>query len=195
MSPSPCHPNRSGLRGPWPAEVQHLHGAVRAHLDVGRLQIAMDDALLVRRFERFGDLLSRSAAPRRSGSGPCAMRSASRRPSTSSITSAFTPGRVFEPVDGRDVRVIERGEDFGFALKRAATPPRAGSSARPGASAWCPSRDTPHPCRPRRAGEDVVGAEARATGWGASTGPSPPRAPLGGAPVGSRCACPSRSGG
>ena len=27
-----------------------------AHLDVGRLQIAMDDALLVRRFERVGDL-------------------------------------------------------------------------------------------------------------------------------------------
>ena len=28
-----------------------------AHLDVRRLQIAMDDALLVRRFERLGDLL------------------------------------------------------------------------------------------------------------------------------------------
>ena len=27
------------------------------HLDVGGLQIAMDDALLVRRFERLGDLL------------------------------------------------------------------------------------------------------------------------------------------
>ena len=33
------------------AEVQHLHGAVLANLDVRRLEIAMDDALLVRGFE------------------------------------------------------------------------------------------------------------------------------------------------
>ena len=38
-------------------EVEHLHRAVVADLDVGRLQIAMDDALLVRGFERLGDLL------------------------------------------------------------------------------------------------------------------------------------------
>ena len=37
-------------------EVEHLHRAVGADLDVGRLQIAMDDALLVRRLERVGDL-------------------------------------------------------------------------------------------------------------------------------------------
>ena len=38
-------------------EIQHLDRAVGADLDVGRLQIAMDDALLVRGFERLGDLL------------------------------------------------------------------------------------------------------------------------------------------
>ena len=38
-----------------------------ADLDVRGLEIAMDDALLVRRFERLGDLLARSAAPRRRG--------------------------------------------------------------------------------------------------------------------------------
>ena len=38
------------------SEIEHLHRAVAADLDVGRFQIAMDDALLVRRFERFGDL-------------------------------------------------------------------------------------------------------------------------------------------
>ena len=38
------------------AEVQDLHGAVGPHLDVRGLQIAMDDALLVRGFERLGDL-------------------------------------------------------------------------------------------------------------------------------------------
>ena len=39
------------------AEVEHLHRAVGADLDVGGLQIAVDDPLLVRRFERLRDLL------------------------------------------------------------------------------------------------------------------------------------------
>ena len=43
-----------GLRQP---EVQHLHRAIGFDLDVGGLQIAMDDALLVRGLERLGDLL------------------------------------------------------------------------------------------------------------------------------------------
>ena len=38
------------------AEVEHLDGAVGADLDVARLEIAMDDALLVRGVERVGDL-------------------------------------------------------------------------------------------------------------------------------------------
>ena len=38
-------------------EVEHLHRAVRPHLDVGGLQVAVDDALLVRGFERLGNLL------------------------------------------------------------------------------------------------------------------------------------------
>ena len=38
------------------AEVEHLDGAVGPDLDVGRLEIAMNDALLVRGFERLGDL-------------------------------------------------------------------------------------------------------------------------------------------
>jgi hypothetical protein len=38
------------------AEVEDLHDAVRRDLDVGGLQIAMDDASLVRGIERIGDL-------------------------------------------------------------------------------------------------------------------------------------------
>ena len=49
----PRRPRIHRLREP---EVEHLHRAVTADLDVGGLQIAMDDALLVRRFERLGDL-------------------------------------------------------------------------------------------------------------------------------------------
>ena len=47
---------RRGVERLRQAEVEHLHGAVRRDLDVGRLQVAVDDAVLVRRFERFGDL-------------------------------------------------------------------------------------------------------------------------------------------
>ena len=38
------------------AEVQHLHGSVVSQLDIRRLQIAVNDSLVVRRFERIGDL-------------------------------------------------------------------------------------------------------------------------------------------
>ena len=39
-------------------EIEHLDGAVVAYLDVRRFEIAMDDALVVRDFERFGNLAS-----------------------------------------------------------------------------------------------------------------------------------------
>ena len=38
------------------AEVEHLDCAVGPQLDVGRFEVAVDDAVLVRRFERLGDL-------------------------------------------------------------------------------------------------------------------------------------------
>ena len=38
------------------AEVEHLHLAFGRDLDVGGLEIAVDDALVVRRFERLGNL-------------------------------------------------------------------------------------------------------------------------------------------
>ena len=47
------------IRGPErfrETEIQHLHGAVCAHLDVRGFQIAVNDSLFVRRFERLRDL-------------------------------------------------------------------------------------------------------------------------------------------
>ena len=41
---------------PGKAEVEHLDGAVGTELDVGRLQVAVDDALLVGCVKRIGDL-------------------------------------------------------------------------------------------------------------------------------------------
>ena len=61
-----------------------------AHLDVRRLQIAVDDPLLVRRLERLGDLPG-DRQRLVDGNRPCAIRSASVGPSTSSITSAVMP--------------------------------------------------------------------------------------------------------
>src|SRR5262249_9533536 len=44
------------LLRPRQPEIEYLHPAFGGHLDIGRLQIAMDDPLLVRHFERAGDL-------------------------------------------------------------------------------------------------------------------------------------------
>ncbi len=44
------------IQGLRQAEVEHLDRAVGSHLDVCRLEIAVDDPLFVRRFERLCDL-------------------------------------------------------------------------------------------------------------------------------------------
>jgi hypothetical protein len=106
------------------AEVEHLHGAVFAHLDVRRFQIAMDDALFVRGFERGGDLpRDRERVVGRNWPSRDAL--GERRPFDELHHERFGPrlpcacrrGRIFEPVDGGDVRVIERRKNFSFALK------------------------------------------------------------------------------
>ena len=75
----------------------------------------MDDAVLVRRFERLGDLArDRQGLVKRYR--PAAMRALRSSPSTSSITSARSVG-LLEPVDLRDVRVVQRGQHSGFALE------------------------------------------------------------------------------
>ena len=88
---------RSGFERFRQAEVEHLHGAVVAHLDVGGLQIAMDDALLVRGFERFCDLLRDRERLVERNRVLCAIRSASVGPSTSSMTSAGMPVESSSP--------------------------------------------------------------------------------------------------
>ena len=68
------------------AEVQHLHLAFGRHLHVGGLQVAVNDAFLVRGFQRLGDLLAIVRASS-IGTAPSRLtRSASVSPDTSSIT-------------------------------------------------------------------------------------------------------------
>ena len=99
------------------AEVQHLHRAVRPHLDVRRLQIAMNDALLVRRFERLGDLLrDRQRLVERDRPARDALRQSPRPRRAPSRAH----GRRRTPRGRRScamLRMIQRGEDLRFALK------------------------------------------------------------------------------
>ena len=85
-------------------------------LDVCRLQIAMDDALLVRGFERIGDLL-------RDRQGFVEWNRAARNALRQVLAldefhhECRDVGCLLEAVDRGDVGMVERREDFGFALK------------------------------------------------------------------------------
>ena len=128
--PDPAASRLHRLRQP---EVEHLDRAVGADLDVGRLQIAMDDALLVRGFERFGDLPRDRERLVERKRARCAMRSASVGPSTSSITSAVTPSTFLEPVDRARCSddSARRGPGLRAGIARADRDRREGVAAAP----------------------------------------------------------------
>jgi hypothetical protein len=98
------------------AEVQHFNGSIGSQLDIRRFEIAMDDALLVRRFEGFCDLLrDGQRLVERDGAAPQPLRQ------VVALDKFHHEGLdalgVLQPVDGCNVRMIERGEDFRFALE------------------------------------------------------------------------------
>ncbi len=68
-------------------EVENLDAIVAGHLDIRGLQVAMDDALFMRVFERSAIWRAMRRASS-IGIAPCAMRSASVVPSANCITSA-----------------------------------------------------------------------------------------------------------
>ena len=85
------------------SEVQHLHLAVRRDFDVGRLQVAVDDALLMRGFEGFGDLqgqFQRFLDRDRTGFYPIRQRFAFDQFKDKEVCSAG----FFQPVNGGNVR-------------------------------------------------------------------------------------------
>ena len=154
---------RGGRGSLGEAEIEDLDGAVGAELDVRRFQIAMDDAGLVRRFERFGHLFRDR---QRLVDGDGAARDALREILALDELhhEGADAGRFFDAVQLRDVRMIERGQRLRFAfephetigVRREGLP--AGSSARRRDRGAYRGRDTPRPCRRRRADRDFVQA-------------------------------------
>ena len=105
-----------GLRRLRQSKVEDFHRAVRPHFDVRGFQIAVNDPLLMRGFERVRDLF-------RNGQRLIKRNRAARDALREIVAlDEFHDERggartFFKPVDGGDVRMIERGEHFRFALK------------------------------------------------------------------------------
>ena len=136
-------------------EIEHFDRAVGTQLDVGRLQVAMDDAVIVRRGERVsylsGDwnrLVERD---------PSTREAIGQRRSVDELEdqrSRFPD--VFDAVDRADVRMIERSEHLRFAPESRHPILSAGGEVtynfdrdialQPGVA-----RDTPRLCRRRPA--------------------------------------------
>ena len=102
------------------AEVKDLDGAVRRDLDVGGLQVPVDDAYLVRGFEPFGDLL-RDGDRFLDGNRPPAQSSREVLTFDQLHREQMTPGAFFERVKSRDAGVIEACQQLRLA-------PEAGAS-------------------------------------------------------------------
>ena len=91
---------------PCQTEVEHLDLPLRRQLDVGRLQIAMDDPLAVRCLEGFGDL---AADPESLFERKRTAREPLRQglPLDELQHEEARPARLLDPVDRRDVRVAQ----------------------------------------------------------------------------------------
>jgi hypothetical protein len=102
-------------------KVQHLQRSVRCDLDVGRFQIAMDDALLVRGIQRIDNLCCEpNHVGQRQRSAPCdavRQRFAVDQFEDQRDDRALLAGRVFHAIDRADVGMGQCRERLRFALE------------------------------------------------------------------------------
>ncbi len=148
-------------------EVEHLHGPVVSNLDVRRLEVAVDDALRVRGFERLGNLpRDRQRLVERDRTARDAI---GERRSFDHLEHERRQmiGRL-EAVDGRDVGMIERRQEIGFAREARQALGIAGEERRQNLErdvarqlAVAGAVDFAHPAGADQ-GDDLVGAEAGA---------------------------------
>ena len=104
------------LEGFGQPKVEHLHHAIVSDLDVGWFQIPVDDPLLMRGFQRLGDLLRyRKCFINWYWSLRDPIRQC--RPLNQFEDQRLLARSFFEAVDVPDVGMVQRGEDFGFALE------------------------------------------------------------------------------
>ena len=97
-------------------KIQDFDRTVRAHFDVRRLQIAMDDAVIVRGFQGISDLFGDGQQfVQRHRASRDAVRE--RGPLDEFHDQRDGPVRVLQSVDVRDVRVVQHREDFRFTLE------------------------------------------------------------------------------
>jgi hypothetical protein len=95
-------------------EVQHLHGTVRTQLDVRGLEVAMNDALLVRGLKSFRDLFcDRQRFVDRDRPAPNALRQIVALDQFHHQRA--NAARFFEAVNVRDIRMVQGGERLCFA--------------------------------------------------------------------------------
>src|SRR5207248_7609355 len=103
---------RDGLRQ---AEVEHLDGVVARDLDVGWLQVAVNNPAFVRRFERVADL---RRDPQRLPNRQRAARDAfGQRRALDQLEDQRANITRLEAVNRTDVWVVERGEHLRFAAE------------------------------------------------------------------------------
>ena len=97
------------------AEVEHLDRPVRPQLDVGRLQVAMDDAVLVGGFDRFDDLSRdwQCFVERKRTLGDAV----GERRAMDELEHQRVCPPLLESVDRADVGMVERREQVRFALE------------------------------------------------------------------------------
>jgi hypothetical protein len=102
-------------------EIEHLHRAVRSHHDVGRLQVAVDDAVLVCGLEGFGDLLGDGQGlvdGNRPAPNPVRQGLAVHELQDQRADMGRGPSRSFFQAKNRgDVGVIEGGQQLRLALE------------------------------------------------------------------------------
>ena len=98
------------------AEVEHLDGAIRPQLDVRRLQVAVDDAVLVGGFDRFDDLSRDWQGIVERKRTLCDTVGEGRALDQLEHQRVNVP-TFFESVDRSDVRMVERRENLRFALE------------------------------------------------------------------------------
>ena len=97
-------------------EVQHLDGPIVADFDIRRLQIAVNDAQCVRGFNRFCNLSrDRERLWKRNRTSRDPVRQ--RRTVHQFHHERMGPARIFEAVDPRDMRMVQRRKNLGLSVE------------------------------------------------------------------------------